>query len=74
MGTTPIPAKMPGQAEKCARVNGSLTPRPQNDKTGRGIGPGRLNVRSLTMHNRRLILVLIVVIGRLRVKIIIKLR
>jgi hypothetical protein len=65
---------MPAHAKKCAGVNGSLTLGGQNDKTGRGIGPGRFNVRSLTMPKRRSILVLIVVIGRLRVKIIIKLR
>jgi hypothetical protein len=61
---------MPAHAKKCAGVNGSLTLGGQNDKTGRG----RFNVRSLTMPKRRSILVLIVVIGRLRVKIIIKLR
>jgi hypothetical protein len=46
----------------------------QNDKTGRGLAPSRFNVRSPTMPQRRLILMLIVVIGRIRVKIIIKLR
>ncbi len=70
----PILGKIPEHAEKQAAVNGSLTSGGQNDKTGRGIGPGRFNVRSLTMGKRRLILVLIVVIGRFRVKIIIKLR
>jgi hypothetical protein len=39
-----------------------------------GNWPGRFNVRSLAMRKHRAILVPIVTIGRLRVKIVIKLR
>ena len=55
-------------------VNARLTNGPQNDKTGRESTRPALVRRKRMTKNRRLLLVLIVVIGRLRVKIIIRLR